>query len=631
MTAVESDSAPAASEPPPPPSSASSGVRSRVNSARLSRSSTRRLKGRRRDFTRGSLWTHIALFGSPLVVAMGFMAVFNLVDVFIVGRLPNAHEAVTIVSICDTLVTLFVVLITGIGNAAMALIARAVGKHNLLDARNAATQSLLITAVISAVVFLLGAIIPRMTLKGIGVDPGSELFAVGVDYLRVALMGGFTMLFVVQLTSILRGIGNSTWPTVVLVVVNVLNIILAVVFVLGPDTGIPFGLDWGVIGAAWAALTARLIGFGMCVLIFLFGIGRHYVHFNPRRWRPRRDTVRSLLKIGLPSSGQLIVRVLAILGLIMLIFHLLTDAANQSIGTAFALAVKLDLVALFMIIGWGQAAATIVGQNLGAGHKARAIRAGWIASWYAMMMSAAVGAFFFLWAPAIIDFFFETETDPPAEIAEEREEEAGEEARRAWQELQQRIYIPERAVRLTGADLDWGRADQAEEALQELHAFWRDERYTGTQAAGEAWRLYKDTEHRLVVYHGSWYLRIIVLAWPLMAIGIVLSQAMTGAGQTRIPVILDASVLIGLMLPAVWAVNEFTPWAQRMTWVVIALAYAVLAVLYVVSFRRGKWTETLAVSYDAGNAEPKTTDQNRSEAREPGKSNETESENDVRS
>lgn len=539
------------------------------------------------DFSKGALGLHVLRFGAPLVVAMAFMAAFNLIDIFIVGRLEDSHEAVTIVSVCDAVLTLFVVLCTGIGNAAVAHIARAVGNKDIATAREAAMQSSFIVGAISVMVFLVGVLAPGPLLQFLGFSTESRVYSLGIDYLRVAMAGGFTMFFVVHLTAVLRGIGNSMWPTVVLVLVNVLNILLAVLFVLGPDQGLSFGFGWGVMGAAWAALTGRIVGFTICVLLFMFGVGRQYIVRNPAHWRPDLAWIKKLLVIGLPSSGQLIVRVLAMLGLVGLIFSNLTTNHDTTIGTAFALCSKLELIALFMALGWGQAASTMVGQLLGAGEADRAARAGWISTVFCSGMVVVIGAVFFFNAAPIVSFFFSPETQAPPDVARG----ASPERAAAAEAALPAVMAEGIAHRETGRQaLTVNQVDkEMPDALATWHRFFTDERYRGTPAAGEAWKAYKHTEHELVVYHGSWYIKIMVFAWVMMGIGIVLSQAMTGAGDARTPVLLDFSILIVIMLPVVTLVVNFTMLRQRTVWVAIALSYLVLAVCYALAFRRGKW------------------------------------------
>lgn len=558
-------------------------IRTAVATSSSTSDTARRIEAKRTDFSQGSLTVHLVRFGSPLVVAMLFMAAFNLIDIFIVGRLRDAAAAVTVVSICDALLTLFVVLVTGIGNASIAFIARALGNRDLKAARDASTQAFLIVGAISAMVFVIGLFFPHYLMRMLGVSSQSTVFTLGVEYLRVALVGGFTMFFVVQFTSILRGIGNSVWPTVILIVVNALNIILAIVLVLGPDENVSFGLGWGVIGAAWAALIARIVGFVMCLWVFYFGVGRHYVIHNIFLWRPNWAQLRRLLAIGLPSSAQLIVRVASILGLIAIIFHFRTTDWDTTVGTTFALCSKLDLVALFMALGWGQATSTIVGQMLGAKNSGRAERSGWIAVWLSCVTLTIVGVVFFAGAPHIVGFFFEKSDAPPPEISTG----ATEAAERAAKSAYPAVVADASAVVVRAHDMDDTRELSA--ALEVYWRFFTADAYRGTTAAGMAWLEHNRIEHELVIYHGTWYVRIMVFAWVAMGIGIVLSQAMTGAGATRTPAMLDTIVLIVLLLPAVAVILGFTPLAQRSVWVAVGISHGVLAALYVLTFRRGKW------------------------------------------
>jgi len=587
--------------PTTPDAAAASPSDSSAPIAPPSENSSRRVKASR-DFSQGSLWLHLLTFGTPLVIGMGFMALFNLIDIFIVGRLENAADAIRMVSLCDALVTLFVVVTTGIGNGAHALIARSVGIGDNNAARTATTQALVITAAAGVLLFLLGALAPGLTLQALGVRSDDLLYPVGVEYMRIALMGGFTMFFVVMMTNILRGIGNSVWPTTTLVVVNVLNIVLAIVFVLGPETGISFGLGMGVLGAAWAALTARVVGCVLLLIVFTVGVGRHYVHRKLAEWAPDWSVIKRLMKIGLPSSAQLIVRVLGILILIALVNAYLASASDPTVSAAFLLCVKLDLLALFLALGWGQAAGTIMGQSLGRGDRERGMQAGWIAVGYGIAMTVIVGIVFWIYASPIVDFFIEKSDEAPASIVEGADEATQEAAAAAWADAKPSVDIPDSMFEADLGSLRWDGAKQAAAELPELYAFFQpaaDNGYAGTPEAGEAWMIYEQTKHRLIVYHGSWYLRVMVFGWIFLAVGIIISQAMTGAGQTRTPVILDAIVCLPVLLGLVVAINTVTPlagdmqWGAVGTWATVTFSYALLAGMYIVVFKNRRWLETI--------------------------------------
>ncbi len=456
-------------------------------------------------FAEGNLPLHILKFGSPLVVAMLMMAAFNLFDIFIVGHLKNVKAALVVVGLCDAFLTIWVVFATGIGNAALALIARAVGSEDLRSAQYATTQSLLIVLALSAFVFLLGFFASGSVLRLLGVPTNSPVYLLGVKYLRVALVGGFSALLVTHLTSVLRAIGDSVWPMIILVSTNVVNVILAVIFVLPIIPG--FG-GWGVIGAAWAAVLGRLFGLSLTAMPFLFGSAKKYLRFKKSFWKPDLRYIYKVLRIGLPSAGQLIVRVVALVALFAILESNYDAGASLAVPAAFAVCSKIDLLALFLALGWGQAAASLVGQLLGANKPERAEATGWWTSAIAVFTMLLLGSILYVHADKIVRFFFH-----PAENVDVSD----------------------------------------------------------------------------VINQGTVYLRIMVFAYPALAVGIVLSQAFTGAGATKTPVALDSAVCWLVQLPLVALIANFAKNDVSLIWWALTATFWLLAFLYIVLFKIGRW------------------------------------------
>lgn len=141
--------------------------------------------------------------------------------------------------------------------------------------------------------------------------------------------------------------------------------------------------ELGLMGAGWATIAARLVG---CALALILCLRSRFQVFPKRgEWHIDGGLLRKLVALGIPNSAQMIVRVLAVVGLVALVNHTFTTPEDQSEVAAFGLGIRFDMVAMFIAMGWGAAASTYVGQNLGARKVRRAQHAAWIAALCAFM------------------------------------------------------------------------------------------------------------------------------------------------------------------------------------------------------------------------------------------------------
>jgi putative MATE family efflux protein len=189
---------------------------------------------------------------------------------------------------------------------------------------------------------------------------------------------------------------------VILTTSNLLNMVLDYLFIFGVGPFKPMG----VAGAAWATVLSRVVG-------TVWGLYLLWNRASPLRLRlrelvPNARILIDLHRLGVPASGQLVIRVLAVVGLTWIITKVVTDPVDrQAALDAFGIAIRLDILALFSALGWGTAAATLVGQNLGARKEHRAVAAAWVAITLNVAMMGAIGGAFIAWAEPIIGFFSE--------------------------------------------------------------------------------------------------------------------------------------------------------------------------------------------------------------------------------
>ena len=465
----------------------------------------------------GPLGLEVVRFGAPLALGMGLQTAFNLIDAFVISRIggASAGPALGAIGICDQLAALGTIVSYGLSVATATLISRKVGEGNQDAVKEIAWQSLLVVGSLSLFFGLFGGFGANFVLREV-VGAKGEVANLGVPYLRVMLGGSFTIFLLMHLTSVQRALGSSKTPVSLLIASNALNLILAVVLVYGPGDS-PAILSWGrplarvlgiprmgLMGAAWATLIARFIVLIPLVTILMKRFG---LFLPSSRVAAHRQTIASIVSLGWPSSAQLVVRIMAMLVTHSLVARAFTTPTDQSATTALGIVFRLETMALFVGLGWGSAAQTFVGQNLGAQNPERAKLSGWYAALYNSVMMGAVGLCYTLYGRSIVGFF---DADPE-------------------------VLLP---------------------ALSYFK--WVGASYIG------------------------------------LGIGIVLGSAIQGAGATLRALLLDTLVIVGFQLPTsvLFVLSKGSTYVG--VWQIVALTYFLFALVYVISYRRGRFLEGAA-------------------------------------
>jgi putative MATE family efflux protein len=355
----------------------------------------------------GPLAREIARFGTPLALGMALQTTFNLVDAYLVAQLPPAEvgPAIGALGICDQIAAIGTILSYGVSTAAASLLSHQKGAGRTDEIPRTAWQSILVVFAMSVAFGVLGLVGAEPLVRdAVGAKGG--VAAVATRYLRVIVGGSFTIFFLLQLTSIQRALGSSKTPVGLLVGGNVVNVLLAIVMIFGPGPA-PAHLAWGgaiaralgvprmgMLGAAWATILARALALVPTAFVLW---RRHGIMLPPRGERgPDAREIRRLLGIAWPSSAQFVLRICAMLLVSSIVARAFTTEDDQTASTAIGLVFRLDTMALFVAMGWGSAAQTFVGQNMGACKAARAARSGWITAAYdAITNVGLIGLVFF--------------------------------------------------------------------------------------------------------------------------------------------------------------------------------------------------------------------------------------------
>ncbi len=351
-----------------------------------------------RDLTSGSLHRNIWQLAIPMILEMGILNVFQILDTLWVGKLGSAALAAVTISVSIRWV--FNSLANGLGIGGMAVVARRIGEQDQKAAAHAASQTILLGVIISLLVGALGLVIARPLLVLLGAD--AEVLPLGIIYLRITMSGLFTLVLMFAINSILRGAGEARWATVVSITSTIVTVVTewVLVFGWGPFPAI------GIAGSAWGFVLG--FGSGVTLQVILLLSGKLSIRISLRDMKPDFPLMWHIVRIALPSTGQMIFRSssrLIIVGLIGLYGTFAT--------AGYGVANRLLLVALIPGFGLGNAAGTLVGQNLGARKPDRAERTAWWVSTYAAVYMIVMAALLFAFAHPLMILF-----DPTPQVVE---------------------------------------------------------------------------------------------------------------------------------------------------------------------------------------------------------------------
>lgn len=348
------------------------------------------VRGSHLDYTEAPIGRAVILLAVPMVIEMLMESVFAVVDIFFVGRL--GADAVATVGLTESLMFTVYALAIGISIGASATVARRIGEKDPHRAAIAAVQAIWLGVGAAIALGAVGALFGPNLIAAMGAS--DAVLATGSAFSRVMLGGCGTVTLLFLINAIFRGAGDAAIAMRVLWFANTINVVLGpcLIFGIGPFP------EMGVTGAA----TATTIGRGCGVLYQLYHLTRPGGRLQITRAHLGidADTMRSILRISGTATFQNFVGTASWMGLIRILSGFGSAAvAGNTIG------IRIVLFALLPSFGVSNAAATLVGQNLGAGRPDRAEAAAWKAGLYNTVCLGAVGIFFLLFAPLLISIF----------------------------------------------------------------------------------------------------------------------------------------------------------------------------------------------------------------------------------
>ena len=409
-------------------------------------------------------------------------SVFAVVDIFFVGLL--GQDAVTTVGLTESVLTLVYSVAIGLSMAATAMVARRIGEKDAEGASHAAAQSIIISLILTVVISVAGSLFAPHLLRLMGAVPST--IAMGTTYTRLVFASVIVIMLLYLINGILRGAGNAAMAMWSLWIANGCNVILCPILVH----------FYGLPGAAMATIIGR--GIGVCYQLFYLLRGRGVIRFVRHHFRPDGPIIRGLVKIASTGTTQFLIGSASWIAMTRIIASFHDTAATAGYQ------VSIRILLFFLLPAWGMsnAAATLVGQNLGAGAPERAEKSVRTASLYNAAFMLFVTLLFLVAATPIVRFI---NPDPEVEKF---------------------------AINV---------------------------------------------------------LRIVSIGYVFFGVGMVLTNAFNGAGDTKTPTIINLFCCWVFQIPLAWTLAIWLKMGPNGVFWAILITETTIAIVSFVVFRRGRW------------------------------------------
>ncbi len=439
------------------------------------------------DFTRGPIGRALGLLAIPMMLEMAMESVFAVVDIAFVSRLGT--DAVAAVGITEALITILYSVAIGLGMGVTAMVSRRIGAKDPQGAAAVTGQSIWVAAVLSLLIGVFGYLYARELLALMGAS--ESVIETGYGFTAWLLAGSFSIFYLFLLNAAFRGAGDATVALRSLWIANGINIVLdpCLIFGLGPFP------ELGVTGAAIATTIGRGTGVAYQLWYLLGGRGR--IAFN---WRCLSIDVALMMRMIRISLGGILQFLIATASWII-VMRIVAIFGSAAIA-AYTIALRMMEFIFLPAWGLGNAAATMVGQSLGAEQPDRAEKATWLAARYNTVFMTVAGGFLFVFAELITGLFT---VDPDV--------------------------------------LRWGTN----------------------------------------------CLQILGLGFPMYAFGMVIVQALNGAGDTGRPALLNLVCFWLVEAPLAYFLATSAGLGPNGAFIAIVVAESLLTVLSIIVFRRGSW------------------------------------------
>jgi len=348
------------------------------------------LKGDEYDFTAIDLRKAVILLAIPMMLELALESVFAVVDIFFVNKL-GVH-AVSVVGLTESVITLVYSVGIGLSAAGTAVVARRIGEKRTEDAAYAAAQVIILSVIASVLIAVPGFIFAGDILRLMGAEPAAV--EEGIWYARLMFGGNVVIILLFVINGIFRGAGNASIAMKSLWLGNIFNIILDPLFIFG----IAFFPQLGVTGAAVATVCGRAIA--VLYQVYHLKMSTGIIKLKLHHFKPDSKLLKELTGIGWPAAFQFIIASASWIFLAAMV-----AAYGSAVSAAYQTAIRLFV--FFILPAWGlsNAAATLVGQNLGAKEPARAEKSVRITAKYTMIFMGIVTILILVFSSQLIGIF----------------------------------------------------------------------------------------------------------------------------------------------------------------------------------------------------------------------------------
>jgi putative MATE family efflux protein len=325
-----------------------------------------------------------------MILEMSMESLFAIVDIFFLSRV--SLNAVATVALTESMIMIVYAIAIGFSMAATAMVARRIGEKDPEKASEAAIHAIYLAIIVSIIFSLIGLLFPREILKLMGAE--QAVVNEGYGYPRIIFGGNLTIMLLFLINAIFRGAGDASIAMRALFISNGLNIILDPIFIFGLGPIPAFGVE----GAAIATTIGR--GIGVSYQLYMLLNGKSVVRLIWRNMKINWAIVREIISISLGGIGQYMIGTLSWLFLVRI-----SAEFGSVVLAGYQIAFRIIIFTILPSWGLANAAATLVGQNLGANQPERAERSVWKCAFYNMIFLAIVSLIFGIWAEFFVGLF----------------------------------------------------------------------------------------------------------------------------------------------------------------------------------------------------------------------------------
>lgn len=349
------------------------------------------VSGEEQNFTEGSINKAIFLLSIPMILEMAMESVFAVVDIFFVSRLNNS-DAVAVIGLTESMLALVYSVAWGISMGATALVARRVGEKDNEGAAVAGVQAMLVGVTVSLMISLAGLFFYDDLLRLMGAS--ESVIQIGSGFTFWMLTGNMTIMMLFLINGIFRGAGNAAIAMRALWLANLINMILDPILIFGLGPVHAFGVE----GAAISTNIGRGVGV-LFQLYYLFS-DKGIVKMNARNFKVDWKIIKQVLQVSAGGTSQFLISSASWVFLARIISHF-----GSAAMAGYTIAIRVIVFTILPSWGMANAAATLVGQNLGAQQPERAEKSVWKAGFYNMVFLGFIMVIFLFLSSPILRFF----------------------------------------------------------------------------------------------------------------------------------------------------------------------------------------------------------------------------------